>query len=100
VRASTTYGQPSTARVSADLQQLNNVLRSIPWLDGREILDVELVGGANTVINHSLGYVPKGWWVTKFSGATAHDYPRQVDATSSSLTLIVTGAATVSLWVF
>lgn len=82
-----------------DLQRLINKLASVDWLDGISLADVELAAGANE-IQHTLGRKPRGWWVLRFSGAAASDYPRESAATSKILTLTVTNAATVSLWVY
>lgn len=85
-------GMDDTAAAMQQLQQ-------VPFLTGVFLEGVVLAGGAN-VINHRLGYTPKGYIVTKSSGSLVHSYPRMTAATTATMTLNVSAAATLDLWVF
>lgn len=71
---------------------LSNPLSSIAFLEG-----VKLASGAN-VVNHKLGRVQQGWFITDTNAAIT--YYRSAPFNDLTLTLTCSGAAVVNIGVF
>ncbi len=74
---------------------ISEVIRS-PLLDGFLLEDVALVSGSNQV-SHKLGRSARGYFVvSKSNASTIYDTAKD----DKFVTLVTSGAVTVSLWVF
>ena len=79
--------------------QLNPLLAS-PIVQGREIADIKVTTGVNT-INHLLGQKLRGYIVTlNNSNVTFYDNQSTNPNPAQTLKLVASGPAIISLWVF
>jgi hypothetical protein len=65
-------------------------------LAGRAIESVALTTGA-TAVQHKLGRVPRGWFVTDIDAAAT---VRRTAWSTKTLTLVASASCTVNLWVY
>lgn len=78
---------------------LDPVIASPLW-QGRQVDDVKLLVGANT-INHGLGRKLQGWFpVLKSNAADISDLQMTNPIPDKTLQLVSTATVTVSLWVY
>ena len=77
--------------------QILNPLVANPILSGNSILAQRLVDGVTT-INHGLGRMMQGWFVTDIQGAAT--IYRSEPFNPSTLILTSNAAVTVNLWVY
>ena len=90
-------GNQDVELLQQNIKKFAKVLEDNPLLDGRLLEDVALNAAANTDINHGLGRVPRGWILTDQSAAAT---VYRVAWTTTTLTLLASGATTVDIWVF
>lgn len=77
--------------------ELNPVL-AMPMLNGNQINNVSLAATTPLAINHLLGRVPQGWFLTDNTGNAV--IWRTKAFSQYTITLEASSATTISLWVF
>lgn len=84
-------------RFTAAVVDAVRALEALPILRGR-LLTSQAVGTSSTAIYHNLGRVPVGWFIVrKLASVTVYETGT---ATSTTLNLISSSAATLDIWVF
>lgn len=96
----------SFARVQTESREFNQLQSNLattlqpvlanPLLNFQRIENIVLASGAN-VIQHLLGRLPQGWFVTDINAA-AHVY--RTAETDKTITLVASTAVTVSIYIF
>lgn len=77
-------------------QALNPIIANA-ILSGKALLNIPLINGATT-INHGLGRMMQGWFITDVNAAAT--IYRSASMNDSTLTLTSGAACTVNLWVY
>lgn len=78
--------------------QLDPVLANL-LVNGQLLKDIRLINGT-TVINHKLGRIPQGWFLSAPKGAAAVYQAAQQPNPTLTLTVVSNAAITTDLWVF
>lgn len=68
------------------------------FLAGKLLHDVEFAAGAVAVIQHNLGYVPRGWELKRVRGSAQLTFEQS--ATSSELSIQSLTSITADVWVY
>lgn len=86
--------------VRNDMRALRDKLDRVPIIppDGVMYAPGTALSAGNNTITHKLGRVPKGWIVTRSSGAAAQLY--EVSKDDKVIVLNSTGTPTVEVWFF
>lgn len=75
-----------------------NPILALPILNGNLIKDINLTMSIPQSVNHLLGRMPQGWFLTdNTANAVIH---RSADFTQYSITLTSNADTTISIWVF
>lgn len=83
------------------VREYTRQLDMIPWLDGVLAENLTFASSGDKLVAHGLGRVPRGVRVEKWIQSSAGDAPRVVEAPGAhTLTLNVSAACTVTLWVW
>lgn len=75
-----------------------NPILALPILNGNQVDDVKLVANVPQAINHLLGRLPQGWFITDNNANTT--VWRTADFTQFTITLEATANTTISFWIF
>lgn len=79
-------------------QQLDPIL-ALPPLQGSFLNDITVTSG-NNVINHGLSRLQQGWILVDSTVSTSGPIYRSGEFNTTTLTLNIPGAGTISLWVY
>lgn len=88
---------PTLELLQTKWRSILNPLIAQPISSGNPLNGISLAASAN-VINHKLGRVPQGWFVTDVNTSTI--IYRSGPMNDKTITLTSSNAATVNLWVF
>jgi hypothetical protein len=91
------FNDENLETVQSNLESFSSSLSFFPILRGRLINDIELEAINTNAIEHKLGRVPRGYFITTINGP-ASIYTWNMD--KSYLTLSSTLAVKLDLWVF
>jgi hypothetical protein len=80
-------------------RQIQDIRRGLPDFCAGSMLTVSVSGAATQKVRHGLGRRIKGWWVARIQSVTARTVT-ETDADESSLTLSISGACELQIWVF
>lgn len=90
------FSDPALALLVSNLREWSDQFKNIPILDGKLIENVS-ISTSGAVVSHTLGRVPRGWFVVNINAAVDI---LQISANDRTLTLDANGSAIISLWVF
>jgi hypothetical protein len=88
-----------TTQVTADNQKsMQTQLRNVPFMAGRAIPAISLVGSTAKTVKHALGRIPKGWIVT--DRTVAADAVRRISWDKDDIVLSTATTQTLSIWIY
>lgn len=70
----------------------------VPFMDGKLLSGISILVGVNE-INHGLGRIPQGWFVTRM-GAAGYTELNEESRNSISIILSASATTTVDIWMF